>query len=315
MRTRQLTIIAAVYVVGGSVAAVVVWALAYLLTPAFTPLKGAALYGAIAGSIIFWIALMSFLHRTPAAVKKRIAVIVTFVCGLYYVLEFYLPAKSRHLFFWRASHTNPFSPMIDAVGVATLVIGGFTFFLAAFNLGLVHAKAIRARRPGYYNSVVFFLAFIAMAVFGLWQSYAPAAVVLRHHGILPRLTAQQVHGYLFNSTYVPLNATLFSVLAFYMATAAFRAFRVRSAEAGFMMVAAFICMLGQVPLGMWLTHHLPLHGPLSYLRMEAMANWILGVFSMAGLRGVTFGIFVGALAMSLRLWLNLERGAFFEQEL
>jgi hypothetical protein len=36
---------------------------------------------------------------------------------------------------------------------------------------------------------------------------------------------------------------------------------------------------------------------------------------MAGLRAVTFGIFVGALAMSLRIWLNLERGAFFEQEL
>lgn len=82
-----------------------------------------------------------------------------------------------------------------------------------------------------------------------------------------------------------------------------------------MMVAAAVCMLGQVPLGMWLTHSLPLSGPLSSLRMEAMANWTLGVISMAGLRAVGFGILVGGLAMSLRIWLSLERGAFFEQEL
>ena len=82
-----------------------------------------------------------------------------------------------------------------------------------------------------------------------------------------------------------------------------------------MMIAAFNSMLGQVPLGMWLTRALPLSGPLSSLRMEAMANWTLGVISMAGLRAVLFGILVGYLAMSLRIWLSLERGAFFEQEL
>lgn len=314
MRTRQLGIIAVVYIVAGVIGAVVLWALTHALTPVFQPVKGSVFYGAVAGSVVFWIGLMWLLHRMPSAVKKRIAVIVTFVSGLFYVLEFYLPAKGP-VFFWRPSHTNPFSPMIETVGNATAVIAGFTFFLAAFSLGLVHSKNVRARRPGYYNSVALFLAFIAMAVFGLWQTYAPTTVVVRHHGWVPRLTTAQIYSYLFDSTYVPLGSTLFSVLAFYMATAAFRAFRVRSAEAGFMMVAAFICMLGQVPLGMWLTHSLPLSGPLSYLRMEAMANWILGVFSMAGLRAVTFGIFVGALAISLRIWLNLERGAFFEQEL
>jgi hypothetical protein len=314
MRTRQLAIVVAVHAAGGLIGAVVLWALTHALRSIFTPVKGGVFYGAVAASVVFWVGLMWLLHRMPGAVKKRIAVIVTFVSGLYYVLEFYLPAKGA-IFFWRPSHTTPFSPMIPTVGNATAVIAGFTFFLAAFSLGLVHAKNISARRSGYYNSVAFFLAFVAMAVFGLWQTYAPETVIVRHHGWLPRLTAGQIHSYLFNSTYVPLNSTLFSVLAFYMATAGFRAFRVRSAEAGFMMVAAFICMLGQVPLGMWLTHTLPLSGPLSHLRMEAMANWILGVFSMAGLRAVTFGIFVGMLAVSLRIWLNLERGAFFEQEL
>jgi hypothetical protein len=296
-------------VIGGVIAAIAWWALVQALAPIFRPVRGAAFYGAVGGSVVLWVGVMYLLHRLPASAKKRVVIFTTFVAGLFYVLEFYLPAKSG-IFFWRASHSNPFSPLLDSVGVLTLVVTGFTLLLATFNLMLVHAKNVRTLRPGYYNSIAFYLAFFAMAVFGIWQAYAPTTKVLGS-----ALTAGRIYGYLFDSAYVPLGATLFSVLAFYIATAAFRAFRVRTAEAGFMMAAAFICMLGQVPLGMWLTHGLPLHGPLSNLRVEAMANWILGVFSMAGLRAVTFGIFVGALAMSLRIWLSLERGTFFEQEL
>jgi len=305
----------AVYVAGALIAAVGVWGLARLLTPVFQPATGALYYTGLAVSVLVWAGLMLTLHRMPAGVKKRVVILMTFAGGLIYVLEFYLPAQNRYIFFWRHSHTNAFSPMIEPIGDAYAVIFGFTLFLGAYNLARVHGRNIAARRPGYHNSIAFFLAFIAMMVFALWQTWAPKQVVIAHLWGIRHLTAADVWGYLFNSTYVPLQATLFSVLAFYMATAAFRAFRVRSAEAGLMMLAAFICMLGQVPLGMWLTHHLPLQGPLSNLRMEAMANWVLGVISMGGLRAVGFGILVGGLAVSLRFWLSLERGAFFEQEL
>jgi len=314
MQARKWAIVAAIYAVSGLLGAVALWGLTHLLSPVFRPATGVAFGLAIAASVVLWIGLIAVIHRLPAAVKKRIVVTATFVAGLFYVLEYYLPAKSA-VFFWRAHHTNPFSPMIFTVGDAVSVIFGFTFFLAAFSLSLVHGKSIAARRPGYHNSIAFFVAFIMMAVFGLWETYSPDTTLIHHIGWIRRVTAHQVYDHLFNSMYVPLTATLFSVLSFYMATAAFRAFRIRSAEAAFMMVAAFFCMMGQVPLGMWLTHNLPLHGPLSHLRMEAMANWTLGVISMAGLRAVTFGVLVGGLAISLRIWLNLERGAFFEQEL
>ncbi|UCH33735.1 MAG: hypothetical protein JSV65_14355 [Armatimonadota bacterium] len=316
MRARKWAIVIGVHLGGGLAAAVLLWRLSQVLRPLFEPTRGAAFYAAVAASVALWIALMFGIHRLPPAAKKRVVIIATFTAGLFYVLEFYLPGRSA-IFFWRAGRGNPFSPMVVTVGNAVSVIAGFTFFLAAFSLSLVHGKNIAARRPGYYNSIAFFIAFLAMAVFGLWATYGPEAnVIIRRFLWVHDLTVQQVfHDYLFNSMYVALNSTLFSVLAFYMATAAFRAFRIRSAEAAFMMIAAFICMLGQVPLGMWLTRALPLSGPLSSLRMEAMANWTLGVISMAGLRAVLFGILVGYLAMSLRIWLSLERGAFFEQEL
>jgi hypothetical protein len=95
-----------------------------------------------------------------------------------------------------------------------------------------------------------------------------------------------------------------------MATASYRAFRVKSGEAMLMMVSAFIVMLGQIPIGMWLTHGLP-----SYLQLPVMAQWILYIANSAAVRGMWFGMMVGAIAVGLRFWLSLERGAFFDREL
>jgi hypothetical protein len=179
------------------------------------------------------------------------------------------------------------------------------------NLVMIHAKTIGRWRRGWLDSMGFFLGLIAMLVFGMWQAYLP-------EGGQPQGVAKVVktaYKYLFDGFYVPLGAAVFSVLAFYIATAAYRAFRIRTAEAGFMMAAAFIVMLGQIPLGMWLTSWIPSHSQWGALRVENMSGWILGVVNMAGSRAILFGVAVGALAMSLRIWLNLERGAFFDQEM
>jgi hypothetical protein len=39
------------------------------------------------------------------------------------------------------------------------------------------------------------------------------------------------------------------------------------------------------------------------------------VLNMAALRAVGFGIGVGGLAMSLRVWLSLEKGTYFGKEM
>jgi hypothetical protein len=92
---------------------------------------------------------------------------------------------------------------------------------------------------------------------------------------------------------------------------------VRSAEAALMMITAIILMAGQVPLGMALTHWIPGADPETLpgvLRIENFSYWVLSKLNMPVQRAIEFGLGLGALAMALRIWLSLERGTYFGQE-
>ena len=162
---------------------------------------------------------------------------------------------------------------------------------------------MRKRTSGWYNSVAFFLAFFGIMVFGFMKDWRGGAV------------STQMFGILFKGFYTSLDATMFSLIAFYIVSAAYRAFRVRSAESALMMITAAIIMLALVPVGAAITSWLPDHGFLSAFRLERIGYWILIWPNMAVQRAINFGIAVGSLAMGLRIWLSLERGNFFDRQL
>jgi hypothetical protein len=109
----------------------------------------------------------------------------------------------------------------------------------------------------------------------------------------------------------PLGATMFGLLAAYLVSAAYRAFRIRTWEAGVLAAVAGLVILTQVPMvqfGLSLfTPSLAERGAYWDAQASHIRNWVLLVVNDAVQRAVGFGAFVGALAMALRLWLSLDK--------
>jgi hypothetical protein len=95
--------------------------------------------------------------------------------------------------------------------------------------------------------------------------------------------------------YLPIQSVMFSLLAFYVASAAYRAFRARTILATILLVTSIVIMLRLVPLGF-----------LSGLN-QWLANWILVVPNMAAKRAIWMGVGLGMVAMALKIVLGIER--------
>jgi hypothetical protein len=106
----------------------------------------------------------------------------------------------------------------------------------------------------------------------------------------------RVYTWIYDHVFAPCNATMFALLAFFIASAAFRAFRARNVEAALLLGAAILIMLGRVPIGRAISDLFP-----------AIAEWIIDVPNNAGRRAIMMGAALGAVATSLRVILGLER--------
>jgi len=113
---------------------------------------------------------------------------------------------------------------------------------------------------------------------------------------------KQAYEFLYDGLFISLGSAMFALLGFYIASAAYRAFRVKSVESGLMLAAALVVMLGQIPFGIWIWHGFP------ELRL-----WILEVPNAAAFRAVKFGAAVAGLVMAFRMWLSIESESFSEK--
>jgi hypothetical protein len=99
----------------------------------------------------------------------------------------------------------------------------------------------------------------------------------------------------FNNIMIPITATMFSLLAFYIASAAYRAFRARSVLATILLVSAVIVMIRFFPLG-------PFTDAAAWT-----ADWILNVPNLAAKRAIIIGVGLGIVSTALKIILGVER--------
>ncbi len=199
------------------------------------------------------------------ALKRTIPMAIALAIGFLMLIDF----------FFDESHINALGGFF--VDSAVIVVA-FALLLGLLNVLIVHFKRIRRREDGWPYSI--FLVGIAVIVL-LAGISGPETDVVK---------------WIFDNVQFPLQAATFSLLAFYVATAAYRAFRLRSLESIAFILAVIVVLLGQVPIGRYLSDFLP-----------AAKDWILDVPGTAGVRGIIIGVALGTIATGVRVLMGFDR--------
>lgn len=199
--------------------------------------------------------------------KRTIPSAIAFAMGLLFFLQYFIPHPSSE----KAS-----SYLLSWL----LVLVGVSLWLGVGSIFHVHFQKCRKQTPGWGYSLVLLFCLYWTSVFGFWFGI---------DGDTPTI-------WIFNNMVRPASATMFSVLGFFIASAAFRAFRARSLEATLLLLAAIIIMMGQTPIGYMISKRIP-----------DVAAWILQVPNTGAKRAIIFGVALGGISTSLRIIFGIER--------
>jgi len=167
------------------------------------------------------------------------------------------------------------------------IIGGVAMLLGIYNLLRLHVMRVTDKEEGWGYSIFFFLGF-GMMLFALIYNGG--------QGFWKRAVHPSFFDGLYKHLYEPAGASMFALLGYFIASAAFRTFRARSFEATLLLGAAILVMLGRAPLGEMILPSFPV-----------ISEWIMKVPNTAAKRGILIGVSLGMLATSLRIIFGLER--------
>ena len=223
--------------------------------------------------------------------KKNIARIITFAAGAFFLLEFVLPAKAPS---WLGGFDNPFTAQFDNVSNFLKVLGAMALLVGPINLIRGELKTISRRKPGWIESIVFFVFLVASTLAASLRTNADATG-FRH----VMSVAYDAMFYGINSTFY---MTSMGLVSFYLVSAAHRAFRLNSLESALMMLAATIVMLALTPVGDVMGRGLP-----GFLKVGTISQWILSTPNTAVQKAVLFGTCGGAFVAAMRQWLCIGK--------
>uniref|UniRef100_A0A7C6EFV0 Uncharacterized protein n=1 Tax=candidate division WOR-3 bacterium TaxID=2052148 RepID=A0A7C6EFV0_UNCW3 len=199
--------------------------------------------------------------------KKIIPLLLCLIIGISMVFQFFIP--------------HPVSTKFNTtINKWVVVLSAFALVLGIGNLTSHHITIIKRKKSDWGYSLVTLLSMFGMAIIGLF------------FGIDEKSLYQKI----YLNILTPLGATMFALLAYYMTSAAYRAFRARSLEAGLLLGAAFVVMIGFMPIGQFIHPYFP-----------DFAEWLMRIPNMASQRGILLGVAFGSIATALKIILGIER--------
>jgi hypothetical protein len=160
-----------------------------------------------------------------------------------------------------------------------VILAAFGLVLGALNVGWVHVRRILVGQPGWGQSLALVVVMLVIFITGL---------------LSPTGVRSPLVEWAFDSILAPAQATLFALLAFFMAGAAYRFLRVGRTGSAWILAGVGLVLLVQIPLV----------NALLPPALAAFVGWTVDVPGMAALRGVALGSAFALLIAAFRYLLN-----------
>ena len=175
--------------------------------------------------------------------KRTIPLLIAALVGVLMIATYFVPYTEK----WGADAMDMF-----------IVLASAAMVLGAGNLVLLNLSKLSGKHEGWGYASITLFAFFVTLVIGLAKIGAlptPASPGNAWSGSV--VQDGTPFWWIFMYVITPLTATMFAMLAFYIASAAFRAFRAKNLEATLLLGTAFVVLLGQIYFGVWVTSFLP----------------------------------------------------------
>jgi hypothetical protein len=210
--------------------------------------------------------------------RREVPLIITGIVGITLIISFFIP------------HT-PFNLLENLFTDWFLIVAAFAIILGILNLLKISLDKAYKKKKDWFFGLVVVLSFFFIVI--------PGFLFSGGRGFQnPGTPFFWIYFYI----YIPLMSTMFALLAFFVASASYRAFRARNKEATMLLLAAAFVMLGRVPIGYYLSSWLP-----EKYQLAAIADWIMNFPQTAGQRAIMIGIALGIISTCLRVILGIER--------
>lgn len=200
--------------------------------------------------------------------RRTIPLVFAFVVGTFMVIQFFIP---------HPQFRNIYNGVLDW----QQVIFGFVLIVGTLSMVRHHILRIKFKKPNYQYSLAALGGLVAMVIAGIVGGIGGGP-----------------YKWMFDYIQMPAQASMFSLLAFFVASASYRAFRARSVTATLLLLAGVIVMLGRVPAGEYIRA-----GDIS---LTDISTWILDYPNNAAKRGIMIGVGLGMAATALKIILGIE---------
>ena len=211
--------------------------------------------------------------------------IIIFSLGFFYAIIYYVAVPG----------------VVDLQAVSDQLLAYITavltaaFAIGVINLTRVHWINIKRKRATWRYSIILLLSLYGMLVFSVIAS--PFALD-PNATVIPASVIQfstPIWDFLYYKVLVNINSSIFSLLAFFIASAAYRAFKARSVESTILLVAGLLVILGQAPIA-----------DLIWPGLSMIRDWIMAFPNTAGQRGILIGAALGIIVFSVRRMIRYD---------